>query len=221
MRTAASAEATGQTVMDPSSLPDRLAALLDRYGLSDQERIQLAKLFVSVNFSKKQFFLQAGEQCSRIGYVCSGMFKMYYLVDGKEQIKDFSGDHQFVGSYASLLTARPARCYVQAMQNSTVLVADIAALRHTFRNSLPFLRLEKRIVETLFLRKEEREADFLLLDAPQRYLKFMEQRGSHLEGISQTEIASFIGVTNVALSRIRARLFKDGGKRGPNAAIAP
>jgi hypothetical protein len=61
-------------------------------------------------------------------------------------------------------------------------------------------------VEQHFVAKEQREYEFLQLSAEERYRQFCAERPEHLAQIPQHQVASYIGITPVALSRIRARV---------------
>ena len=61
------------------------------------------------------------------------------------------------------------------------------------------------VVEAQFVAKEQREYEFLQLSAEERYRLVCEQFPSLVQHIPQHQIASYIGITPVALSRIRGR----------------
>jgi hypothetical protein len=56
-----------------------------------------------------------------------------------------------------------------------------------------------------FQRQSRREAELLLLDAAQRYQSFLEEFRALANRIPLHQVASYIGITNVALSRLRRR----------------
>lgn len=64
----------------------------------------------------------------------------------------------------------------------------------------------------MYLKKEERVTDFLLLEPDKRYKKFIQEYQSVLGRISQIDQAAYLGITNVALSRIKKRTFLDNQK---------
>lgn len=64
----------------------------------------------------------------------------------------------------------------------------------------------RKYVEDLFIEKEQRERELFSLDVTTRYLNF-KKRYPDVEGrVSQYHIASYLGITPQALSRIRKRL---------------
>lgn len=58
----------------------------------------------------------------------------------------------------------------------------------------------------LAMKKEQREYEFLCLSAAERYLLFCQREAELVPRLSQLDIARYLGITPVALSRIRRRL---------------
>ncbi|MNG38637.1 hypothetical protein D3C84_1264130 [compost metagenome] len=61
------------------------------------------------------------------------------------------------------------------------------------------------MAESLYVKKERREMQLLTLSAEDRYRSFLEEFGALEKKIPQYYIASYLGITPVALSRIRAK----------------
>ena len=68
------------------------------------------------------------------------------------------------------------------------------------------LRLERRTLATLLDDKMRREQQFLQLSAAERYQSLLQEHPDWLHRIPLHHLASWLGVTDVALSRIRRRL---------------
>ena len=62
--------------------------------------------------------------------------------------------------------------------------------------------LGRKIAENFFIVKEQREYEFLLLDAKARYLNFIHDYADLTERIPQYHIAAYLGITPVSLSRV-------------------
>lgn len=67
-------------------------------------------------------------------------------------------------------------------------------------------QLREFLILRLALRKEAREADLLLLSPSERYLLFMKTYPELTEILANYHIASYLGISEVSLSRIRSRL---------------
>jgi CRP-like cAMP-binding protein len=157
--------------------------------------------------TKNSHFAQANEPISEIGFCVNGLFRLYYTTaDGNEFNKNFCASGDFVTCYSALLQHVPAYFSIQALADSsliTIAYADFEALRP---RHLCWEQLGRLVAEMLYLNKETRERELLLLSAEERYRLFMQRFGELCEQIPLYHAASYLGITPVALSRIRRKL---------------
>jgi CRP-like cAMP-binding protein len=164
--------------------------------------------FIERPIGRNEVYLHAGDTAHSVGFVAQGLFRMVYLVDGEERTKDFQSEGQFTGSLASLLIGTPARFSVVAMEPSVLLEIRRERLFELSDHYPVWDRMRRNYAEQLFLYKEAREAS-LLLDSPDaRYLQFLRERPDLLQRSPLKHIASYLGVTPEALSRIRRRTLR-------------
>ena len=67
--------------------------------------------------------------------------------------------------------------------------------------------LIKSLLESAYIKKEKREREFLLDSAEIRYKRFLKENSNLIDRIKQYQIASYLGITPVALSRIKKSMF--------------
>lgn len=189
----------------------KLAALSARLGaiapLSAKMLRTLLELGRSESLRKGEFFTRPGQPATRFSVVLSGLVRHYYVdPKGTESVKAFRGPFEVSGPYAEILLRRPSRTFIQALTDAELLVFKVADVDAAAERSLELQRLVRRFVELQFVAKEQREYEFLLLSAEERYRQFCASLPELLHHIPQHQIASYIGITPVALSRIRGRL---------------
>jgi CRP-like cAMP-binding protein len=162
-----------------------------------------------VSLAKHDFFSRPGEPADRFGVVLEGLLRHYYVdAEGRESVKAFRGPFELSAPYAELVQRRPSRTFIQALKPTRLLCFPVAQVDALAESSLELQRLARRFVELQFVQKEQREYEFLQLSAEERYARFCAERPEHLADIPQHQVASYIGITPVALSRIRARRAK-------------
>jgi len=161
----------------------------------------------SVEFSKGQFLVQEGEANGVLYYIDRGLVRFVYTTsDGREFNKSFAAEGEFVGCLRSILSQQPCRFAIQALEATQTLALYPQEREILWKNYPEWERLGRLLAERLALKKEEREAEFLLDSAECRYQRFINDHPALQERIPQYHIASYIGITDVALSRIRKRL---------------
>lgn len=159
------------------------------------------------NYSVGELVIAAGEVVTELHFLTSGLARYYYLdVKGREFNKSFSVTGQVLSSMLSLVTGEPTRFSVQALESSQCLslrYKEFLKLADSYRD-WDCIRLY--LLEQLVLKKERREEDLLISSATERYLRFLEEFAHVASRIPNYHIASYLGITEVALSRIRKRL---------------
>lgn len=165
------------------------------------------KMFTFHHFSEKTALFRQGDLVTHIDFLLRGIGRYYYVTpDGKEWNKSLvkSG-----GAFASLICFKNA----EPAPFSTETITDCLTARISFQDmhaltqqSDQWMRFLLSLYEMLILKKEKREAEFLLFSAEQRYQAFLDDFGSNAAQIPLRHIAQYIGVTDVSLSRIRRQI---------------
>ncbi len=180
--------------------------------ITDMPNAEIEKVLNVFHISKlqkNQFLISAGEVPTTISFLASGILRLYYISDsGFEFTKSFCVEGDMAAAYTALLNNEPSNLFIQALEDSRLLTANYKEYQAVTAESLCWQKVNRNIAERLFIKKEERESSLLLDDAQTRYMKFRNEYPSLESRISQRLIASYLGITPVTLSRIRARLRK-------------
>lgn len=164
---------------------------------------------VEKRLGKGDFLIQAGDPNLEFGIVMKGLFRLYYADSaGKEHIKAFRRQGELVGAYAEMLLQIPSRTFIQAIEPSIALMISKFDFEQFYDRHPCWLKIGRIVAERHFLAKEQREFEFLQLDVYGRYLKFCEENKPLIGKVPQHQIASYLGVTPVALSRVLSRVRK-------------
>jgi len=178
--------------------------------LSDEE-LRLVPVPQCLSLPAGSALLRAGECAREVAVVLEGGLREYFLLaDGTERTKGFTLPVDFGGSLSDLLSGEPSRTWVVAEQPSRLLVlrwSDYSALLDAAPGWQRFARV---VAETLYRRKVEREYELLALDAAERYRRTLLRWPTLESCFNQRQIASYVGITPVHLSRLRAGLRRQG-----------
>jgi CRP-like cAMP-binding protein len=155
---------------------------------------------------KNELFSKEGRAAREIGFLLEGDMRHYYIFDGEEKTTYFYFENNFVADYISCITGKPAQLNIQALTYCRLLVFPYEDLKSLFQKNHSWERFGRLIAEYLAIGLEERMAGLLMLSPEERYRNLVEShRIKILERIPQQYIASYLGITPVSLSRIRAR----------------
>jgi len=167
----------------------------------------LFRICAPMRLEKDRHFIRAGDRPEYIGFNLNGILRYYYLdAEGVDSTKGFSTPGKFVISYSALARGRPSYFSIEALTDVDMLRFKYADWMRLADKDPRWHRFFFKLVESVYIMKEMREKSFLLDDASTRYLEFREEYPD-LEGkIRLYHVASFLGITPEALSRIRKDL---------------
>jgi CRP-like cAMP-binding protein len=164
-----------------------------------------------------QVLLRAGEPATQVFFVASGLLREYYLDrDGGEATRRFCGAGEISGSLADLIAGGPSSVSIDVLEPGALLGVDWASVDALAERHPSMMKLLRRLAEALYVRKMRREFEMLTLSAAQRYQRFARDEPALVQRLPRRMIASYLGITPVHLSRIRA-----AERRGPAAPAPP
>lgn len=178
-----------------------------RVGLTDPASVAAGLQLLRVRSLRRgEYLLTAGEPAVFAGVLISGLLREHFVTKkGVERTKSFITQLQFTGSLADLLSGKPSRAFIVAEEPSRLVLAPYAALRALEATRPDWAAMARRSAEHLVQYKAEREYQFLCLDASERYAAFLERHPDLEVRVAARHIASYLGITPVHLSRLRAR----------------
>ena len=140
-------------------------------------------------------------------FVCAGLLRFYYAADdGSETNKAFIAENDFASPLAASALNLPIYYGIQALEPTTLLVASYKDFAALFEQHPLFDRLGRKMAERLLIRKELRTRSLLQQKAKDRYLNFVSQYPNLIKRVPQYHIASYLGITEVTLSRLKQEL---------------
>jgi CRP-like cAMP-binding protein len=140
-----------------------------------------------------------------VGFLLRGLVKKFYLTeDGKEYIKEFSWEGQLTTPYASLLQKIPATYTQQALEETEILSIDYGVIEKLLATNPRWLVVGKALADYHFVNRETREMELLKFSAPERYALFRRRFPHLLDRLKKQDIAAYLGITPVSLSRLES-----------------
>lgn len=160
-----------------------------------------------VTYNRKEFFQKAGEVNPFWGYVESGVLKYTCsnTIGDKEFNVGFSFAGEFVADYPVCIYEMIPRLSIQAVTLCKVYVCSSDELLKWYERTENYQTQARIVAEQLFLQVYSRYADLYCLTPEERYLQLLQQFPDILQVVPLKEIASYLQITPVHLSRIRRR----------------
>lgn len=175
--------------------------------LEEDEFHAIANILVKRKLAKKELFVRTNEICNKVLFFKEGYFRFFHFDTGGNEItSDFYFSPGFTTSYTSFITGNPSVVNVQAMDNMEVLEFGRSDLNMLYSQYSCIERLGRIIAESIAISYEQHL--FLLLNqtAETRYKNLLEKYPQFIQQIPLQYIASYLGITQETLSRMRRSL---------------
>jgi CRP-like cAMP-binding protein len=159
------------------------------------------------NLEKGEHFIRAGEIPSKMAFNLQGLLRYYYLdKKGNDYTKGFFAEGAPITSYSAMIQNRESYFSIEALEDSVLAVFTYTDWKRLLNRHECWQRLLILLLEKGYCAKEAREREFLVLDAEEKYRIFIQNFPNIESRIKQHYIASYLGITPVALSRIRKKM---------------
>jgi len=153
------------------------------------------------------FIINQGQLAPKIYFLMKGYVRYLSLSeDGKEFTQSFACAPGIAGSTRSMSRQTKALFSIEVLDDVLCLEFDWLTFFDVMKDQPGFLMAYNSLLENLFIKKEEREYAFVQQTAEQRYLNFLAENSQLRDKLPLKMIASHIGITPIALSRIRKKL---------------
>jgi CRP-like cAMP-binding protein len=158
-------------------------------------------------FPKNHIILKTGQIEDYLSFVETGIIRYYIPKLENDLTFTFAFDNSFVSGYDSFLTRKPSTYHIEALTKTALWRLKFTDLQTIYSETEIGNLIGRQASEELFIKKSKRELSLLNETAEQRYRNLFTEQPYLIQHIPLKYIASYIGVTPQALSRIRRRIY--------------
>jgi CRP-like cAMP-binding protein len=162
-----------------------------------------------LHLNKYDYFIKTGDIPDKMAFIAKGIFRVFYITEkGDEKILVFREEGRMLSAFSAFLENKESWFNIQALEESDLLYISFLDYKKHLNEDPCWQIINSKYVEMIFIEKEKRESEFLSDNPETRYIKFIQKYPGIEKRIRQYHIASYLGITPVALSRIRKRIQK-------------
>ena len=173
--------------------------------LSQQEWYFLSQNLRLYHLKKGEKLQVAGTVCNEIAFCNKGVLRAYYLKGTKQVVEDFFTENTYVSDYNSFLSRQAGIWNIEALSDCELILLSYDGLQNCYEIFPSFQKYGRIMAEYLFIRFYLKSNSLLIESPQQRFMNLAKSRPDILQRVPQYMIASYLGITPEALSRIKSK----------------
>jgi CRP-like cAMP-binding protein len=177
--------------------------------VSEEKVCELTAGFESFSFPKGHFLLEENRVNKRTYFLESGYIRSFtFDKDGQEVTTNIYSAPCFVNDFLSFFRQQPAKQSFQALTECIGWTMNFETEEKYFHQLPEFREFGRLLVLNHFDLLQERMFEMIKESAENRYLKLLSKHPDIFQNVSLKIIASYLGITDTSLSRIRKEIFQ-------------
>ncbi|UZR98116.1 Crp/Fnr family transcriptional regulator [Chondrinema litorale] len=172
--------------------------------LSKESQEQLVDLITEHQYSKGHVLLNLWQIDREVHFIVKGSGRVYYLRNGQDITDYIAMDGQILGGVESLFTQTPSNKAMELTEDSIVQSLNYQAFLKLCKKYRDLETLRAEIAIFAFLECQKRIESIRFLSASERYQELEKKYPGISNRIPLKHLASYLGTTQVSLSRIRS-----------------
>jgi len=184
------------------NLPSNIKSIAN---LSPQAEKNLSAVFQRDEFPKGHLLFRQGEVCRHIYYIEKGLARIYYnSSSGKEITAWFFAENSFLTAHDSFYQRKASPGYCELLEDSVVYSLKYTDMESMLNENHDLAKFAFHAVFELAKKLTEFINGIRFQSAKERYNALMHNYPNIFQRVKLGHIASFLGITQETLSRIRA-----------------
>ncbi|MGN6647810.1 MAG: Crp/Fnr family transcriptional regulator [Cytophaga sp.] len=163
------------------------------------------KYLHKIELSPKTRLLNKGEIADKIYIIESGSVRMGFEKDGKDITMQFFFENELFTSVESMFGNLPSNYFIETIEQCTIYYLTKDMLNAMVLTLPEMASVTTNILMSRLIYYSNHLHSYLSETPEQRFNSLLENRPYIFMRVSQRHIASYLGITNVSLSRIKAR----------------
>jgi CRP-like cAMP-binding protein len=165
---------------------------------------ELVKNVKTKTVQKGDYLLKKGDVCRHLFFINEGLAKTFFNKDDKEFIMRFFSENVLFTVFESYITQTPSNFNIMATEKTTATLISRAEMEKLCKKHHGVEAFFRELVSIATVKMTRRIREMLEENATARYNQFVKENKPIHQRISLRDMASYLGITQQSLSRIRA-----------------
>ena len=175
--------------------------------LSEEQISNILSCFKPMHVKKNELVLERNAVANQLFFIKKGCLRLYYInEDGNISTRFMAFENTFLTSIVSFISREPSPEYIQAVENSELLVISNIDFVH-LRNTIPaWDNIYIYILEYGLTVINSKLSSLLTQNATERYLSLLKNNPELIQRLSNSNLAAYFNITPQTLSRLKSQI---------------
>ncbi len=174
--------------------------------ISESLEKEIRSIAKTITVPRGENIISIDKRCESLFFIEKGLLRGYYFDEDKEITNWFAAEEEFATCFYSFIVKKPSFEFVQALEDCVLTEISYASLQGLYSRFPESERIGRIITENYYIKLEERILSLQFKTAKERYQKLQNSKAHLLQRASLGQIASYLGISQETLSRIRAEV---------------
>lgn len=176
-------------------------------GITQEELKSIIPRYKQVSFAKNDYLLKEGQVEKKYWFLETGFLRSYVVdTEGNDITFNLYASGDVVIDYPSIFFFAPTRENIQALTDCVCWEIDVEAFQELFGSVANYREQQKGLLVGSYFALKEHSISLIADEAKDRYLKLLKTKPHIIQNVSLKHIATFLGITDTSLSRIRKEI---------------
>ncbi|WP_130736034.1 Crp/Fnr family transcriptional regulator [Flavobacterium sp. J27] len=181
--------------------------ILSKTTVSENELEQICSFFKPLTTVRNEMLCNIGQVCNHFYFIKKGCLRLYEIDDkGNEITGYFALEDSIISANTSFILQKPSRDCLVSLEPSELLAINRSHFYDLVTHVNAFANIYHQFIEFAFIHSQMRIYSFLGMEGIDKLKWVMEHEPKLLSRISSKAVASYLGMTNSTLSKLKTKL---------------
>lgn len=184
-----------------------LNKVFEASGITKAELKIIIPKYTEVKFNKNDYLLKEGQVEKKYWFIESGFIRSYVVdTEGNDITFNLYSIKDVVIDYPSIFFSAPTRENIQALTDCICWEIKLEDFQEMFGSIASFREQQKSLLVGSYFALKQHSISLIADEAKDRYLRLLKEKPQIIQNVSLKHIATFLGITDTSLSRIRKEI---------------
>ena len=179
-------------------------------GITQEELKLIIPRYEAVTFNKNDYLLKQGQVEKKYWFIESGFVRSYVIdTEGNDITFNLYTSGDVVIDYPSIFFFAPTRENIQALTDCVCWEISFESFQELFNDISNYREQQRGLLVMSYFTLKQHSISLIADQAKDRYLKLLKEKPHIIQNVSLKHIATFLGITDTSLSRIRKEIARE------------